>query len=149
MTARAKPSWSGLMPSAYPGEAVEVVGFKYEDDLYLTRKFETVKRRTGTDASYVVDKTYRASVQVKSLADGSKRKVAIEVPAGLLTDLCSVPSIARWAVSRVGPHLEASIVHDWLYVAWQHEGKGRTDTNKRFADDVFRVAMKEAKVKSY
>ena len=57
-----------------------------------------------------------------------------------------MPRPGRWAVSRVGPHLEASIVHDWLYVAWQFEGREGTARMRRFADDVFLAAMKEAEV---
>ena len=40
--------------------------------------------------------------------------------------------------SRVGPHLEASIVHDWLYVAWQlEEGTEATEEWRLFADESF------------
>ncbi len=41
------------------------------------------------------------------------------------------------------------MVHDWLYVAWQHEGIKPTDEIRLFADDVFLAAMKAAKVKSW
>ncbi len=138
------------MPSAYPSEPVEVIEFNYESDLFLTRKIERVKARRGKDANYVVAEDYRATVRIRSPENGSERDFPIRVPAGLVTDLCSVPPIARCFVSRVGPHLEASIVHDWLYVAWQvEEGEGKTETNRKFADDVFRAAMKKANVNSF
>ena len=68
------------------------------------------------------------------------------VHEGMFTDLSSVPRIARGIVGRVGPHLEASIVHDWLYVAWQVEEIKPTDEMRQFADDVFRAGMQKAKV---
>ena len=132
--------------SAYPLEPVEVLVFRYEDDLYLTRDIKAVKGRTGEDANYVLAKDYEAEVTVKSLAGGQEYNIPIFIPERFLTDLSSVPRLGRWYVGRVGPHLEASIVHDWLYVAWQVEGRDPTQTMRDFADDVFWVAMKEARI---
>ena len=103
-----------------------------------------MQRRKGEDANYVLSRPYEAAAIVRR--EGSEERVDISIPERLLTDLSSVPWWGRWLVGRVGPHLEASIVHDWLYVAWQHEGKGPTEQMRRFADDVFRAAMEEAKV---
>jgi Protein of unknown function (DUF1353) len=66
----------------------------------------------------------------------------------MLTDLASVPRVARWLVDRVGPHLEAAIVHDFLYIAWQDVagGRGAREEDRRFADELMRVAMESAKV---
>ena len=103
-----------------------------------------MQRRTGEDADYVLSHNYEA---VAVIADsGGTKEFAICVPRSFLTDLSSVPRWGRWLVSRVGPHLEASIVHDWLYVAWQHEKKDAMEAMRGFADDVFRAAMEEAKV---
>jgi hypothetical protein len=58
-----------------------------------------------------------------------------------------VPRVARWLVDRVGPHLEAAIVHDFLYIAWQDvAGGGAREEDRRFADELMRVAMESAKV---
>ena len=137
------------MTSAYPDEPVEIVSFCYRSDLHLTRRIEAVQRRRGEDAEYALAQRYRAWVTVRAESDGEESRLRISIPAGFLTDLSSVPRPGRWYVSRVGPHLEASIVHDWLYVAWQFEGREPTDRMKRFADDVFLAAMKRAKVRGF
>ena len=70
-----------------------------------------MKQRDGDDANYVVGEEYSASVTVTGPGAPSDGRLKIAVPKGMLTDLCSVPRLARWLVSRVGPHLEASILH--------------------------------------
>lgn len=134
------------MTSVYPDEPVEVVGFEYRSPLYLTRGIEAVRGRRGEDAEYALAQRYRAWVTVRAEGNGEESRLPISIPAGFLTDLSSVPRPGRWYVSRVGPHLEASIVHDWLYVAWQFEQRKPADRMKQFADDVFLAALKEAKV---
>ena len=138
--------------SAYPADGpVEVLGFAYTDDLYLTRGIEAVQvRGEEEDADYIVARRYCSEVKLR-LPNGSESTFPIEVPCGLLTDLSSVPWWGRWLMGKVGPHLEASIVHDWLYVAWQDEVAWQGEKRpprwmRRFADDVFLAAMKEAGV---
>ena len=130
--------------SVYPDEPVSVDGFEYLDDLHLTRKIQAVQRRCCEDAKYVLAKQYRCKIAVSGV--GGSRELEVAVPKGFLTDLCSVPPLARWLVSRVGPHLEACIVHDWLYSAWEVEGIRPKQRMRSFADDVLRAAMAEAKV---
>ena len=128
--------------TTYPSEPVAVLAFRYRDDLHLTRRIEAVKGRRSEDADYVVVATYRATVAVRSLAGGRTYDIPVRVPERFLTDLSSVPWWGRWYVGRVGPHLEASVVHDWLYAAWRVQGRRhRTERNRKFADDVFRAAM--------
>ena len=138
--------------SAYPADGpVEVQGFAYRDDLYLTRGIEAVQMRgEEEDADYIVARRYCSEVKLR-LPNGSECTFPIEVPCGLLTDLSSVPRWGRWLLGKVGAHLEASIVHDWLYVAWQDEAAWQGENRppgwmRRFADDVFLAAMKEAGV---
>lgn len=45
----------------------------------------------------------------------SRRYGTIRVPAGFVTDLASIPRLARWYVSRDGDHTKPAIVHDYLY----------------------------------
>ena len=135
----------GTCSSAYPDGKVSVEGLKYETPLHLTRDIKAVQRRNGEDAGYVLSQSYKVVAVIED--SGGKKDFEICVPKSLLTDLSSVPWWGRWLVSRVGPHLEASIVHDWLYVAWQHEKKDATEEMRGFADDVFRAAMQVAKVK--
>ena len=131
----------------YPDRPDDVVGFKYCDDLYLTRSIKAVRGRKGEDAEYVVAKDYKCRVSMKCTS-GFDYAHQIIVPKGFLTDLSTVPWYGRWLVSRVGPHLEASIVHDWLFVAWQPKCCYRLpdEDMRSFADAVFLAAMKEAKV---
>ncbi len=126
----------------YPqGEWSEITGFVYASNLRLCRAMTAVQTRTGEDANYVLAQPYRVTFKL----DGVPRE--IEVPKGMLTDLSSIPRALRWVVSRVGPHLEASILHDFLYIAWQDlPGYGATDEDRNFADELMRVAMQEAGV---
>ena len=135
---------SGL--GVYPAGLVEVLDFEYKDSLFLTRKIQAVQRRTGEDAKYVVARDYHACVTIRPY--GSKKyRFPIKVPQCFLTDLSSAPRLVRPCISRVGPHLEASIVHDWLYTAWQLESPPKPTLEKRhFADQVFAAAMRKAEV---
>lgn len=54
----------------------------------------------------------------------------IEVPAGVLTDLASVPQVAMGLIGY--PGARAAVVHDWLC---------DTTTDRELADRVFREAL--------
>jgi len=130
----------------YPdGEWSQITEFRYLTPMILRREAEAVKNRGDKekDAEYILGEEYRVSYKL----DGQGRE--IRVPRGMLTDLSSAPTFASLAgIGRVGPHLEASIVHDFLYIAWQYldpEREARSD-DRRFADKLFRVAMKETSV---
>ena len=97
----------------YPGDFKTVSAFDYKSRLVLVRKPTALKNRRQAKASYIVGEDYTVTVEV----DGKSRELT--VPRGMLTDLASVPWGARNTVGRVGPHLEASIVHDYLFIAWQ------------------------------
>ena len=129
----------------YPQQAWrEITRFSYDGPLTLYRAKDAVKTRRGKDALYVVFRPYT----VRFALDG-KEQPPITVPKGMLTDLSSVPAAFRSVVGRVGPHLEASIVHDFLYIAWQDlPGYRPRDEDRRFADVLMRQAMQEAKVGS-
>lgn len=101
----------------YPGRADRVSDFSYDTRLVLAREPESLRTEKLSEVSYIVDQDYKVSFTV-TVGGGDIRKT-VTVPRGMLTDLASVPRLARWIVGRVGPHLEASIVHDFLYVAWQ------------------------------
>ena len=62
------------------------------------------------------------------------------VPIGFITDLASIPRLFRSIISKIGRHLRAAVVHDWLYVE-QPDGISRAD-----ADGVFRRIMREDEV---
>jgi len=131
------------LENPYPSSGWKKISdFQYLTPLRLCRDATSVKLRDGEDADYVVSDDYC----IRFRLDGEAREIT--VPAGMLTDLASVPRLARWLVDRVGPHLEAAIVHDFLYIAWQDVVGGRNarEEDRRFADELMRVAMEGANV---
>ena len=135
------------LENPYPDEDwSEITAFEYGTPLHLYRAIESVQRREGVDADYIVWRDY----SVRYRLDEEDEFREITVPGGMLTDLASVPSVARSVVGRVGPHLEASIVHDFLYIAWQDvDGRGARDEDREFADKLMRVAMEKAGVSGW
>ena len=124
----------------------EIVRFKYLSSLVLVRKPKAITGRSGPDPNYIVGKPYKAKYKL----DGDDDWRTIVVPAGMLTDLASVPRLARSFVGRVGRHLEGAILHDYLYLAWQDQDGGIPDEKERnFADRLFRAAMVAARVPRY
>ncbi|MFQ6549902.1 DUF1353 domain-containing protein [Aestuariibius sp. 2305UL40-4] len=125
----------------YPDEWSFLSDLDYLDALVLVRPKGSVEMRVGQDADYIVGAQFR----IRVLADGEQREVA--VPPGLITDLTSVPQFVRWVVGRVGPWLEAAIVHDYLYIAWQDiEGRRPLEQDRHFADRIMLEAMKTSAV---
>ena len=110
--------------------------FSYESDLHLLRLRRGLPgiRR---EAQYVVAKPYRVSFKLDD--EGTRQNIT--VPKGMLTDLGSVCRPLRWYAGRVEPHLEAAIVHGFLYVAWQDRGMPPTGSMRRFADRMMLTAM--------
>ena len=137
------------VPNPYPQEPwKEITDFTYLTPLVLKREVEALLLRPDNriDAEYVVAEPYRVGFR---LDDGAERQV--EVPAGFLTDLVSAPTMAALVgIRRVGPYLEATIVHDYLYVAWQYledeADREPRDEDRRFADELYRAAMIAANV---
>ena len=80
-------------------------------------------------------KLRRAQLERPAVADHS-------VPGRIEPETGNLDNI----VGRVGRHLEASIVHDWLYVAWQVTGVMPQRHMWRFANDVMYSAMRKAGV---
>ncbi len=129
----------------YPdGEWSQITDFRFDTPLILYRGIKAVKKADGNDADYILLRPYT----IRYRLDGDQR--SITVPQGMLTDLASVPRAGRWLIGRVGPHLEASIVHDFLYIAWQDISEyGAREGDRAFADELFRVGMERAKVNSF
>jgi hypothetical protein len=137
----AHPKLENPYPLNYAGETIE--NFTYESPLVLRREIEAVKMRGGKDdADYIVGADYVVSFNFK----GEVNKRKIKVPKGMLTDLSSSPRAAWAFVGPVGPHLEASIVHDFLYIAWQDLNRGARKDDWLFADNIMHAGMVEAGV---
>ena len=96
-----------------------------------------------SEDQYIVAKDYIVCVELLD-SEGKPRKLCLTVPRGTLTDLATVPRPFRLFVGRVGPHLEASIIHDYLYIAWQRLGVPPTDKIRLYSDKVMLKAMLEA-----
>jgi hypothetical protein len=123
----------------------EITYFEYTDPLILRRNATGLvfRRNKEKDADYILAADYK----VKYRLDGESEDRFVTAPQGMLTDLASVPAIGRGIVGKVGPHLEASIVHDFLYIAWQDiEGRGARTEDRKFADKLMRAAMAAAEV---
>ncbi len=127
-----------VFDSPYPEQLpLSISEFTYDTPLHLCRYIRCLQLGDGSGANFVVSKSYTVHVKL----DGVLREIT--VPEGMLTDLSSVPRFARWFISRVGRHLEASIVHDFLYIAWQDlEGQPILEIHRKFADKLLFVAMK-------
>ena len=126
----------------YPEPGTRIAAFRYDSALVLLRLKDAVKMRSGEDADYLTGGPFLVSWQ----PEGEDWR-QIVVPAGLVTDLTSVPRLLRIVIGRVGPWLEAAIVHDYLYIAWQDLPDGAPRfADRAFADEIMRVAMIEAGV---
>ncbi|SPJ24977.1 DUF1353 domain-containing protein [Palleronia abyssalis] len=124
--------------SPYPQGAGQIGAVSYISPLSLIRPPARLLGRLGEDGDYVLQHDYDILVEI----DGERR--LLTVPRGLITDLTSVPAILRWYVGRVGPWLEAAIVHDWLYVAWQVVDRAPDEADRAFADRLMLAAMRAA-----
>lgn len=123
----------------------EITAFAYVDPLILRRNATGLvfRRDKRKDADYILAEPYT----VRYRLDGETEDRIVTAPQGMLTDLASVPRLGRGVVGKVGPHLEASIVHDFLYIAWQDiAGRGARKEDRKFADKLMRAAMVQAKV---
>ncbi len=133
------------LPDPYPGEWSELANFRYIDRLVLFREAEAISMPGMEDPDYIIFQDYTVSLRVDD------RAVKLTVPTGMLTDLASVPPIFRWLVERVGRHLEAAIIHDFLYNAWQYVEGGHEPVvrDREFADLVMLRAMEAANVAAW
>ena len=129
----------------YPDRQVEVGDVALQSDLVLLRTREALINRDNGEDVYLLGAPFRVTWKGDGGAGGE-----ITVPAGFITDLTSVPPLFRLFVSRAGPWLEAAVVHDYLYIAWQLvDGRGPRDLDRKFADDIMFAAMKEANVSAW
>ncbi len=132
----------------YPtSEWNEITKVEYISPLILRREAAAIQttRRVRVDADYIVGEKYEMAYRL----DEERR--TLTVPKGMLTDLSSSPRFAALVgIRRVGRHLEASIVHDFLYIAWQYltDGTAREprEKDRRFADELMLSAMESAGV---
>lgn len=118
------------------------VGARFPVPLHIVRAPTAIPMAGDREAQYVLARPYRVELDFEA----RPRPWVIDIPAGLLTDLTSVPAVARPIVGRVGPHLEAAIVHDFLFVAWQDLMPEPRRECFDFANDAFAVLLRESRV---
>lgn len=127
-------------PDPFPAEDLRGISdFEYLDELKFVRHAQVHVKKTP-ESLWQLAADFRVRMTVE-LASGGTKSLTIKAPRGLYTDLSSVPKVLWSIVGPIGPHLEASIVHDYLYMAWtDFRGKAlRRDWN--FADSVFLAGM--------
>lgn len=73
--------------------------------------------------------------------DNGPSYTAVHVPQGFVTDLASIPPTLFPLLRADGEYAQAAIVHDYLY--WTQR------TTREYADDVFRIAMRDLEVASF
>ena len=115
------------------------------DELKLVRHAKVHAEKTPKSL-WQLSAQFRARMTVKP-KEGDPYSLTIKAPRGLYTDLSSVPGVLWSIVGPIGPHLEASILHDYLYMAWTDFRTKAVRRDWDFADTVFLAGMKVSKVR--
>ena len=131
-----------MSQSPYFDSSRKISDLYYKTDLILWHpNSHSCRSIPNSKDLYVVMKPFEVSFKLDE-----KEEHCIKVPKGMVTDLTSVPRGFRWYVSRVGKHLEAAILHDYLYIAWQIFKIKPTKDMQRFSDKIMFAAMKASGV---
>ena len=133
-------------PDPFPAGAVDsITDFEYLDELKLVRHAQ-VHVKKPPESLWQLSADFRARMTVHP-KDGAAYPLTLKAPRGLYTDLASVPEHLWSIVGPIGPHLEASIIHDYLYMAWTDFREKALSRDWKFANDVFLAGMTVSKVK--
>lgn len=127
------------------GEIDDITNFKYLDELKFARHAQVHVKKTP-QSLWQLSAQFRVSMTVHPKG-GNPYPLTIKAPRGLYTDLASVPDPLWSILGPIGRHLEASIVHDYLYMAWTDFRPKAVRSDWNFADDVFLAGMKISKVR--
>ncbi len=132
-------------PNPFPADKIdEITDFEYLDELKFVRHAQIhVKKKPKSLWQLSANFRVRMTVHPK---EGDPYSLTIKAPRGLYTDLASVPKPLWAIVGPIGRHLEASIVHDYLYMAWTDFRAKAARSDWGFADAVFKAGMKVSKV---
>ena len=138
------PQWSpGRDP--FPSHSIDkITEFKYLDELRFVRHAQVHVDKVPKSL-WQLSANFR--VQMKIHPEVGRPVVwKIKVPRGLFTDLTSVPEALWSVVGPIGTHLEASVVHDYLYMAWTDYRDEALKRDWNFADSVFEAGMEASDV---
>lgn len=132
-------------PDPFPASDVRRIGnFRYLDELKFVRHARILVNKPPKSL-WQLSADFRAEMTVQP-QEGRSYRLAIKAPRGLYTDLSSVPDLLWSIVGPIGKHLEASILHDYLYMAWTDYRDKARKQDWDFADLVFKEAMTVSKV---
>ena len=126
------------------GAIKKITNFEYLDELKLVRHARVHVNKTPKSL-WQLSSNFRARMEVYP-KDGASYPLTIRAPRGLTTDLSSVPRLFWSFVGPIGPHLEISIIHDYLYMAWTDFRADARRDDWDFAHEVFRVGLRVSKV---
>lgn len=138
------PTWNPGKDPFPAGKIDDITDFEYLDELKLVRHAQ-VHVKKPPRSLWQLSANFRARMTVHPKV-GNPYSLTIKAPRGLYTDLASVPQFLWPIVGPVGPHLEASIIHDYLYMAWTDFRARASRRDRDFADAVFLAGMKVSRV---
>ena len=134
---------SGWEPgdNPFPQEKIEkITGLSYAGELKFVRHAK-VHLDKPPKSLWQLTGDFGASMTVHP-KNGAPYSLTISAPRGLYTDLSSVPQALWFVVGPIGEHLEISILHDYLYMAWTDHRETATRQDWRFADKMFLAGLK-------
>lgn len=133
-------------PDPFPaGKIDDITDFEYLDELKFVRHAQVHVKKTP-QSLWQLSANFRVRMTVHP-KEGDPYWLTIKAPRGLYTDLASVPDALWSIVGPIGPHLEASIIHDYLYMAWTDFRTKAVRRDWDFADAVFLAGLKVSKVR--
>jgi len=133
-------------PDPFPaGDIRKITGFEYLDELKFVRHAK-LHGAKNSDSLWQLSANFRAKMTVHP-KNGAAYSLTIKAPRGLYTDLASVPKAFWQIVGPIGRHLEASVLHDYLYMAWTDFRGKAVRRDQDFADEMFLAGMKVSRVR--
>ena len=123
----------------------KITDFKYLDELKFVRH-ATVHVNKVPESLWQLAADFRVRMTIHPKDGSAPKTITLKAPKGMYTDLASVPKAFWHIVGPIGKHLEASIIHDYLYMAWTDFNRPASKLDWEFADDVFLAGMRVSKV---
>ena len=127
------------------GDIRRITDFQYLDELKFVRHAQAHVKKPPLSL-WQLSANFRAHMRVHP-KNGDAYSLTIRAPRGLVTDLASVPKQLWAIVGPIGTHLEASIIHDYLYMAWTDFRGTAVKRDWDFADEVFGTGLKASRVR--
>ncbi len=133
-------------PDPFPASKLDdITDFEYLDELKFVRHAEVHVKKTP-QSLWQLSANFRVRMTVHP-KEGDSYPLTIKAPRGLYTDLASVPDVLWSIVGPIGRHLEASIIHDYLYMAWTDFRAKAVRRDWDFADELLLAGLKVSKVR--